>query len=95
MSWLGSHAMSLLWMLVVGVTACVIYASAVALARRIFLEIAQGRKWREEEFQRAGARQQQYWKERHRHAHPECEVCKAEAEHTRAPRMHRRIVERE
>lgn len=91
MDWLWSNAISLLWMVVVLVVVLVagnvIYGAAAAIAAGIVLcgrpsedELKRraeesARLQRESEY-----RQQQYWKERHKHENPQCEVCKKEEE---------------
>jgi hypothetical protein len=87
MDWLWSSALSFLWMIVVLGAASLIANGIAAIANGI---AACGRpsedemKRRAEEnarLQRASEdRQQQYWKERHKHENPQCEVCKKEEE---------------
>ena len=83
MDWFWSNAISLLWMIVVLVTAFVIYGTAAVAAATIAAAIALCGRPSEDELKRLAEekykseeRQQQYWKERHKHENPQCEVCK-------------------
>ena len=83
MDWFWSNAISLLWMIVVLVAAFVIYGAASAIAAGIALcgrPSEDELKRRAEERYKSEERQQQYWKERHMHENPQCEVCKKEEE---------------
>jgi hypothetical protein len=92
-NWIGDNAISLLWMIVVTWTAFAIYGSAVSIATGLVTAIAAGSKPSEDELKRQAAeklksdeRQQQYWKERHKHENPQCEVCKEEEEREKRDR---------
>ena len=81
MNWLLINAVPLLWMIVVLVTAFVIYGAAAGAAAGIVAGIVLCGRPSEDELKRQAEtnarlqcesekRQQQYWKERHKHENP-------------------------
>src|SRR5215510_11619814 len=91
MDWIENNAISLLWMVVVLVSVYVVVhvvlgtdVSKIAVytkLEQILTQTIQDElKRRANERYESEERQQQYWKERHRHENPQCEVCKEEEE---------------
>jgi hypothetical protein len=73
--WIGANAISLLWMVVVVVTAYAIYGAAAFTLVGHIKAISESSKLDEDVLKRRDERRQQHWKERHRHKNPQCVVC--------------------
>ena len=81
--WIVDNAISLLWMLVVIIAAGIIGSAGAEIAggiARSGIPSEEELKRRTAEKRDSDERQQKYWKERHKHENPQCEVCKKEEE---------------
>jgi hypothetical protein len=86
--WVIEHAIALLWMGVVFIVGCSLAQSVGAIAAALAALAVKDQQSPEEQkvkarenFQRELANlRQQHWRERHRHARPDCAVCQHEKE---------------